>query len=144
MTADLETKLDRLTRLVGTDEGFYILALHAFVEYFLRYEKRYGEGPTFPELTWAFREELLHDYGEGFIEGLHCLAHLGSQHILTNKVRHAFERMDPEEAAAATHLFVSFCKLAGIDTYNQVHLLRRSLEVWRQSAWMSYAGSATG
>ena len=41
MTADLEPKLDRLTRLVGTDEGFYILALHAFVEYFLRYEKRY-------------------------------------------------------------------------------------------------------
>ncbi len=31
MTANLETKLDRLTRLVGTDEGFYILALHAFV-----------------------------------------------------------------------------------------------------------------
>ena len=66
MTANLETKLDRLTRLVGTDEGFYILALHAFVEYFLRYEKRYGEGPTFPELTWIFREELLHDHGEEF------------------------------------------------------------------------------
>lgn len=30
MTANLETKLGRLTRLVGTDEGLYILALHAF------------------------------------------------------------------------------------------------------------------
>ena len=130
MTADLEAKLDRLTRLVGTDEGFYTLALHAFVEYFLRYEKSYGEEPRFPELTWAFREELLHDHGEGFIDGLYCLGRLGKQHFLTNRVRHAFEMMDPEEAAAATHLFVTFCKLAGIDRYNQVHLLERSLEIW--------------
>ncbi|MCK5008153.1 MAG: hypothetical protein KAR73_12240, partial [Spirochaetales bacterium] len=132
MTADLETKLDRLTRLVGTDEGFYILALHAFIEYFLRYEKNYGEGPSFPELTWAFREELLHDRGEGFIDGLYCLGRFGKQHILTNKVHHAFEMMDPEEAAAATHLFVTFCKLAGIDSFSQVHLLKKSLEIWSE------------
>ena len=130
MIADLETKLDRLTRLVGTDEGFYILALHAFIEYFLRYEKNYGEGLKFPELTWAFREELLHDRGEGFIDGLYCLGRLGKQHILTNMVRHAFEMIDPEEAAAATHLFITFCKLAGIDSFNQVHLLKKNLEIW--------------
>ena len=132
MIADLETKLDRLTRLVGTDEGFYILALHAFIEYFLRYEKNYGEGPKFPELTWAFREELLHDRGEGFIDGLYCLGRLGKQHTLTSKVRHAFEMMDSEEAAAATHLFVTFCKLAGIDSFSQVHLLNKSLEMWSE------------
>jgi superfamily I DNA/RNA helicase len=130
MTADLENKLDRLTRLMGTDEGFYILALHAFVEYFLRYEKRYGEGPTFPELTWIFREELLQDHGEGFVDGLYCLGRLGKQHLLTNRVRHAFERMDPEEAAAATHLFATFCKLAGIGAFQQVHLLEKSLAIW--------------
>lgn len=132
MIADIETKLDRLTRLVGSDEGFYILALHAFIEYFLRYEKKYGEGPKFPELTWAFREELLCDRGDELIEGLYCLGRLGKQHVLTNKVRHAFERMDPEEAAAATHLFVSFCRLAGIDQASQVRLLERSLEIWSE------------
>lgn len=130
MTANLETKLDRLTRLVGTDEGFYILALHAFVEYFLRYEKRFGEGPTFPELTWMFREELLHEHGEGFVDGLYCLGRLGRQHGLANRVRHAFERMDPEEAAAATHLFATFCRLAGIDGFQQVRLLEKSLAIW--------------
>ncbi|MBN1835146.1 MAG: UvrD-helicase domain-containing protein, partial [Spirochaetales bacterium] len=141
MIADLEPKLQRLTRLVGTDEGFYILALHAFVEYFLRYEKRYGEGPTFPQLTWIFREELLSDNGERFIDGLHCLRGLGQQHVLTNKVRHAFEMMDPGEAAAATHLFVTFCRLAGIDSFNEVHLLRRSLEIWSErTSLMEAAG----
>jgi hypothetical protein len=79
MAANLEIKLDRLTRLVGTDEGFYILALHAFVEYFLRYEKRYGEGPSFPELTWIFREELLQNRGEGFVDGLYCLTYDDAQ-----------------------------------------------------------------
>ncbi len=141
MAAELETKLDRLTRLVGTDEGFYALALHAFVEYYLRYEKKYGEGPGFHELTWAFREELLHDRGEQFIDGLNCLARLGHQHLLTNKVRHAFERMDPEEAAAATHLFVSFCKLAGIGCLPQVRQLEQSLRIWAERTSVLEASS---
>ena len=50
---------------------------------------------------------------------------------MTNKVRHAFEVMDPEEAAAATHLFLTFCKLAGIDNRAQVHLLERNLDLWK-------------
>ncbi len=141
MAGELETKLDRLTRLVGTDEGFYALALHAFVEYYLRYEKKYGEGPGFHELTWAFREELLHDRGEQFIDGLNCLARLGHQHLLTNKVRHAFERLDPEEAAAATHLFVTFCKLAGIGSFPQVRLLEQSLRIWAERTSVLEASS---
>jgi hypothetical protein len=55
----LEEKLERLTRLVGTDERFYVLALHSFVEYRLRCENGHGDGPKFAELTWAFRNELL-------------------------------------------------------------------------------------
>ena len=104
MTADVEPKLNRLTKLVGTDEGFYILALHSFIEYFLRYEKGYGEGQTFPQLTWSFREELLNDFGDTFIHGLYCLGIIGKQHVFTNKVRHSFEKMDPEEVTAAAAL----------------------------------------
>ncbi len=129
MTVDIEPKLDRLTRLVGTDEGFYILALHSFIEYFLRYEKGYGEGQTFPQLTWTFREELLNELGDTFINGLYCLGRIGRQHVFTNKVRHAFEKMDSEEAAAATHLFTTFCKLAGIDKAKQVRILNSSLDI---------------
>ncbi len=131
MPADLENKIDRLTRLIGTDEGFYILALHSFVEYFLRYERGYGEGPAFPELTWSFREELPAERGDTFIEGLSCLARLGSRHHVTNKVRHAFELMDAQEAAAATHLFLTFCKLAEIERTAQLHTLARNLDIWK-------------
>ena len=128
---DLEAKLDRLTRLVGTDEGFYVLALHAFIESFLRYERGYGEDPKVPELTWSFREELLREHGGVFIDGLNVLGRLGKQHTFTNKVRHAFENMDPEEAAAATHLFLKFCVLAGLADYPQMGKLKSSLDVWK-------------
>ena len=132
MKVDIEKQIDRLTRMMGTDEGFYILALHSFVEYFLRYEKKYGETPSFPELTWRFREELLAKYGDGFIDGLYCLGRLGRQHSYTNKVRHAFERMDVEEANAATHLFLTFCRLAGIGSVPALGALQQNLDLWKE------------
>ena len=131
MVTEIEDKIDRLTRLVGTDEGFYMFALHSFIEYYLRYEKSYGDGPRFPELTWAFREELLLQNGETFIEGLSCLGRLGKQHYFANKVRHSFEKMDPEEATAATYLFLSFCRLAGIDRLKNINLLEKNLDAWK-------------
>lgn len=131
MKQEIEERIERLTRLMGTDEGFYILALHSFVEYFLRYEKKYGEGPSFPELTWKFREELLDRYGGGFVEGLYCLGRLGKQHAFANKVRHAFEEMDVEEARTATHLFLTFCKLAGIAAVPGLGQLQQHLDLWK-------------
>lgn len=132
MKVELEQQIDRLTRMMGTDEGFYILALHSFVEYFLRYEKNYGEEPSFPELTWQFREELLQEHGEEFIDGLNCLGRLGKQHSYTNKVRHAFEQMDIEEANAATHLFLTFCRLVGIDKVPTLGNLQQHLDLWNE------------
>ena len=96
MTVDIHNKLKRLTALLGTDEGFYILALHSFVEHYLRQEKGLGEGLTFSQLTWAFRQKLLDEYGNEFIDGLSSLSQLGRQHHLTNRVRHDFAEIDPE------------------------------------------------
>jgi hypothetical protein len=127
----LEEHIERLTRMMGSDEGFYILALHSFVEYFLRYDKAYGHELSFPELTWRFREELLAEYGDEFIDGLSCLARLGKQHSHTNRVRHAFEKMDVEEANAATHLFLTFCRLAGIDRIPALGSLQKHLDLWK-------------
>ena len=131
MAFDVEKNLERLGRLLGTDEGFYTLALHSFIESFLRYEKGYGEEMRFPDLTWAFREELIRDRDGGFVEGLNVLGRLGQQHVFTNKVRHAFEPLDAQEAAAATHLFLKFCLLAGIAGHPQAGTLESGLDLWK-------------
>ncbi len=125
----MEAKLDRLVSLVGSDQGFYILALHSFVEWYLRYRKGYTD-EKFPELTWRFREELITER-EGFIDGLNCLTGLAKQHHITNSVRHAFESFDEEEARAATLFFLRFCGLIGIDNSPQVQILWQNLEIWR-------------
>ncbi len=128
----MNEKLARLSRLIGSDEGFYVLALHSFVEWYLRSVKQYGDEPKFGDLTWRLREELLADRGDTVIQGLSCLARLGHQHFFTNQVRHAFELLDAEEASCATHLFVSFCVLVGLGDNPEVRILAESLSVWNE------------
>ena len=125
----MDGKLDRLVRLMGSDQGFYILALHSFVEWYLRYVKHYSE-EHFPDLTWRFRNELM-ESREGFIDGLTCLTGLARQHRFTNEVRHAFEAFDEEEARAATLLFLRFCGLIGIADSSQAKILGQNLEIWK-------------
>ncbi|HAK46368.1 MAG TPA: hypothetical protein DCO79_10690 [Spirochaeta sp.] len=132
MPDSVESKIKRLTNLIGTDEGFYILALHSFVEYYLREVKHYGDELSFPELTWKFREKLLEEYGNTFIDGLGSLGRLGKQHHLTNMVRHQFSEIAPEEARAATSLFLRFCSLAGIDSDRQLKLFNENLKIWQE------------
>ncbi len=99
-------KIERLSRMAGSDEGFYILAIHSFIEYFLRAEKNYGDELSFSELIRKFRDTLPEERCDEFIEGLSCIPKIGHQHILTNKVRHLFQEMGKEEARSATHLLI--------------------------------------
>ena len=127
--AGMREKLERLTRLVGSDPGFYVLALHAFVEHYLRDVVRASDAERFSDLVWDYRTALV-EQTDGFIDGLNCLTGLARQHRFTNAVRHAFEELDPEEAAAATHLFVAFCSLVGIHSLPEVRSLQSTLDVW--------------
>ena len=128
----MQEKLTRLKRLVGTDAGFYVLALHAFIEWYLRSEKGYGEELNFPELTWKLREEILGQCDGTFVKGLNCLGRLGKQHYITNQVRHAFEVLDTEEATGATYLFVTFCSLVGMGALPEIKMLAKSLNTWKE------------
>jgi superfamily I DNA/RNA helicase len=124
--------LERLVRMAGSDPGFYVLAVHSFVEAYLHEELAILEEMPFSQLLWDFRARLLDTSGGGFVDGLYCLKNLGKQHHLTNKVRHAFHEIDSEEAIATTHLFVVFCSLAGLSDMPPVRELERSVHVWRE------------
>ena len=128
----MQTELKRLVRLVGTDAGFYVLALHSFVEHYIRDIAHASDSERFPDIVWDFRDRLMEQAEGRFVQGLNCLASLGRQHRFTNSVRHAFWELDPEEAVAATHLFLVFCTLIGIGSIPEVRQLERSRDVWRE------------
>ncbi len=128
----MQTKLKRLTRMVGTDPGFYVLALHAFVEHYIRDIAHASAAERFPDVVWEYRNYLMEEAAGDFVQGLNCLTAFARQHKFTNAVRHSFGELDGEEAVAATHLFVAFCTMVGIHTLPPVRTLEHTLSVWNE------------
>ncbi len=135
--------LERLLRLLGSDPGFYVLALHAFIEHYvvdvvqipslhpLASRKEF----RFREVIGALRSWLIEQSGGSWVSDLDCLQALGQQHTLTNRVRHSFGTLTEAEAIAATHLFVRFCALVGLDTEDAIRALSdRQKEAWGDPA----------
>lgn len=128
----MQEKLERLTRLAGSDPGFYVLALHSFVEHWVKDVERVSAADRFREALWDYRESLIQRAEGEWIEELSCLTEIGRQHQFTNDVRHSFRELTPEEAVAATHLFTRFCVLARLADLPPVHALRESTRLWNE------------
>ena len=126
----MEDKIRRLVHLVGTDPGFYVLALHSFVEHYIRDVLEVSDSERFPDLVWDLRDRLIEEANGAYVRGLSCLAGLGRQHKFTNAVRHGFGTLDPDEAVAATHLFLVFCSLVGISGTSELRRLESARDVW--------------
>ncbi len=131
MKNNYEQELKRLVALAGTDEGFYLLALHAFIEGYCNTLK-----PGFT-LYAKFNEvidlllDMLEVMGISAAETRRPLIRLAKEHDLANRVRHQFQRLTAEEAAAATYNFLGFCKDFGIEGM-AVDQLRESLSMWKR------------
>lgn len=126
----MQQKLERLTRLAGSDPGFYVLALHSFVEHWVRDVEKASASEYFRDMLHEYGEELVRRADGAWIDDLRCLSEIGRAHRFTNDVRHAFRALAPEEAVAATHLFTRFCVLAGLADQPPVHALRESTRLW--------------
>lgn len=126
--AQTEDRIARLVRMAGSDEGFFVLALHSFVESHARTDHPpLAYFDRFPELLWAYGD-VLKSRGVP-VERLAPLTRIAKEHLLTNRVRHAFARLDAEEVLAATHNFLAFCELAGIEA-KALADLRAGLRSW--------------
>lgn len=129
---EIPEKIQRLVHLAGSDAGFYVLAVHSFVEHFLRDILQVSSEDAFKDLVWSYRGQLIEEAAGRWIDGLYCLSELGRQHHFTNEVRHGFKLLAEDEAVAATHLFVIFCRLAGLSHLDPVKELEQSLEIWQE------------
>ncbi len=122
--------------MVASDEGLYYLALHSFVEGFIgtvRPETRepdaYGRQANFYDKLQALADDL-ESQGRLTPAARSVLGRLRGEHALTNKVRHDFVEVTREEAEAATHTFLSWCRLMGFDSSSLAHI-EKGLELWR-------------
>lgn len=121
----LSEQLNRIVSLNGTDEGFFVLALHAFIE-------AYAD---------AFSQDI--QVCGKFYEKLNLLyCHLGWQnkkpkllgllcreHGVTNEVRHKFSKLSQEEALGAARNFLEFCN--DVSLYDaRLEVLREGLILW--------------
>ena len=106
--------MGRLQSLLGTDEGFFLLALHSFIEGFILDVYPTGRYLTgFPALLEEFRDFLRHKRSLT-AEGSQAITRLQREHVTANRVRHAFASVDAEEVCSATWNFLGFCAACGI------------------------------
>jgi hypothetical protein len=126
----LEERLARLGQLADADGGFFVLALHAFVESYIRDEAPGLRSiPDFAELLWAYRERLASS-GRTAAD-LDALTRIIREHSIVQQVTHAFLKLDHEEVLAAIHNFRSFCAACGIDP-RKLGQLESALQSWEE------------
>lgn len=140
-----DQELERLLHMHGSDEGFYLLAVHSFVEAWLRNELPGSSDTTpLPQLVDRFRERVLEIAPEASSRGttrrtaegeirrdLRCLGEFVRGQFLANSVRHRFVRVDREEVRAVTSRLIQFCRLARIEAPQTISALSESVEkVW--------------
>jgi hypothetical protein len=125
----LDIRMSRLSRLVGTDEGFFLLALHSFVESFIcDVFPSYKYANSFPTLLWDYKD-FLKASGRVDFQDLQAIIRIAKEHPTANKVRHSFLPLGKEEAVAATYNFLAFCRASGI-SHPFLETLKASLKVW--------------
>ena len=105
MTTTVDDDLSRLSRLEGSDPGFFVLAVHSFIEGFLRnlYTPACQEDDRYSWFLDCYYHDLVAG-AERFIPELELIAKLKLQRQLTNGVRHEFGALHPEEARSAVEL----------------------------------------
>lgn len=122
---------ERLARLLGSDEGFFALALHSFIEQLM---KQLDPGlryiTDFPTKLDEFRLFLVNegidpsDLGK-IIKGI------GQDHNVTNAVRHSFKALSREEVISMTYNFLRFCGLLSQDCLSGLACLEENVhKVW--------------
>ncbi|MBP7096319.1 MAG: AAA family ATPase [Spirochaetia bacterium] len=126
----VDRNLERLETLQGTDEGVFVLAVHAFVEGWIR--DRFGyDSPDdgFKDLVQRFIDYCKRKFA-GYVPGLDSMNALGHAHYDTNQVRHRFARLDRPYAEQATRHLEAFCKLANLGAPERIASIRRYLAAW--------------
>jgi len=122
--------IDRLLSLQHTDPGFFILAIYAFIEGYLRnrYEQTYDQA-LFSDLVSRVRAELM-DTGYLSSRDFQCLNTLTQGAVLANQVRHSYSQVSGEELIAAVFRLKQFARLNDFYSGSKLMQLDETLGPW--------------
>ena len=128
----MKDKIDRLVHILRSDGGFYVLAIHSFIEHYMRYNfPGYDNSwtSTFNTNLYNYKRYLIEENPGYFLNELSSFKSIMDQKKITDAVRHDFEQVSPEEVRAATFNFLQFCKAVRIDN-GLLDDLKSSLDLW--------------
>ncbi len=123
------TDTERLLSINKADPGFYILAVHSYIEKTLKI--KYPGIDT--EVFWRMMDEyksILFDRGTKTQRELEFIYSLKREHSLTNRVRHQFEVVSRTEAKGSTWNFLRFLKMEGMEGNINTDKIRKLLHDW--------------
>lgn len=124
----VDAGLERIERLQGTDTGIFVLAVHAFVEGWIRDKFDYQMSSMhFGTLVEDFIDSCK---ANGVVKGFASIDALKASHHETDYVRHRFYRLTRAYAEAATQQLDSFCRLAGIGSPERLEAIKQYLAAW--------------
>ena len=95
------TDTERLLSLSQADPGFYILAIHAYIEKTIKIKYPGIEDSAFWRMMDEY-EAILINRGVSARRELEFIFSLKREHSLTNRVRHQFEIVSRTEAKGST------------------------------------------
>ncbi len=129
------SSISRLVNLAGSDPGFYILALHSYMEKYLK-----DDSPIpYIEYSYGSFGKNIMNLGDHISVGqqnynpdLKCFQAIAREHGITNQVRHNFKDFTAVEATQATFRFLQFCRLLEIDEGTALAQLEGTLEHWNE------------
>ena len=108
------TDTERLLSLNQADPGFYILAIHAYIEKTLKIKYPGIETDVFWRIMDDYKS-ILFNSGKTAHRELEFIYSLKREHSLTNRVRHQFELVSKAEAKVSTWNFLKFLKTEGME-----------------------------
>jgi hypothetical protein len=152
---DVDAKLARIERLQGADPGIFVLAVHAFVEGWIRDSFDHQMATvSFGDLVEDFishckeAAKACGDNGDStaagggmttggkpgnpgaVLKGLVSMDALKHSHHDTDYVRHRFHGLPRSNAEAATQHLDVFCRLAGIGSPERLEAIRNYIAAW--------------
>jgi hypothetical protein len=130
----IDHKLTRIEYLQGADPGIFVLAVHAFVEGWIRERFDYGmSDQSFRRLVQGFidwRKAQPNEDTAAPARGFDSINALIDAHHDTDYVRHRFRDLARTDAELATQHLDAFCRLAGIGARERLDGIRRYIAAW--------------